>query len=361
MPLARSALAQTETIGRTSPAALCAAPAGRPIAFWRLVRWRGLLLTVAFSIAATASLAQAPADRYPDRPIRLIQPFPSGGGADVAARYVGQHLSERLGQTVVVDNRGGAGGAIGTELGARAPADGYTLLMSTASTIVISPLINKVPFDPLRDFDAVVAVSVVPLVLVVHPSVPAKSVRELIALARSQPGKINFASSGDGTISHLAGELFKVMAGVDMVHIPYRGGGPARNALIGGEVQANFGNLLATAPHAKAGQLRALAVSTAKRTQGLPEIPTFQEAGVAGYEVIQWSGIITPHGTPAARVARINGEVNRILALPETIKFFVAGGSDVAGGSAQEFSAFIKADIAKWTKVIRDARLHVSR
>ena len=316
-----------------------------------------LPLGIALALFALAATAQGPADRYPERPIRLIQPFPSGGGADVAARYVAQHLAERLGQTIVVDNRGGAGGAIGTELAARAPADGYTLLMSTASTIVINPLINKVPFDPIKDFDAVVSVSIVPLVLVVHPAVPAKTVRDLVNLAKSQPGKINFASSGDGTISHLAGELFKVMTGVNMMHIPYRGGGPARNALIGGEVQVNFGNLLATAPHAKAGQLRALAVSTAKRTPGMPEIPTFQEAGVAGYEVIQWSGIVAPRGLPAARVARINTEVNRVLALPETIKFFLAGGADVAGGTAQEFSAFIKADIAKWTKVIRNAKL----
>ena len=319
-----------------------------------------LLLGVSMTLSH-ASWAQAPADRFPERPIRLIQPFPAGGGADVAARFVGQHLSERLGQTVVVDNRGGAGGAIGTELAARAPADGYTLLMSTASTIVINPLINKVPFDPLKDFDAIVSVSIVPLVLVVHPAVPAKTVRDFIALAKAQPGKINYASSGDGTISHLAGELFKVMTGVQMVHVPYRGGGPARNALIGGEVQANFGNLLATAPHAKAGQLRALAVSTAKRTLGMPEIPTFKEAGVPGYEVIQWSGIIAPRGVPAPRIARINTEVNRILAMPETIKFFMAGGADAAGGTAQAFAAFIKADIAKWTKVIRDAKLQASR
>ena len=195
-------------------------------------------LFIATVALATTCWAQTPADRYPERPVRLIQPFPAGGGADVAARYVGQHLSERLSQTIVVDNRGGAGGAIGTELAARAPADGYTLLMSTASTIVINPLINKVPFDPLKDFDAVVSVAVVPLVLVTHPGVQAKSLRDLIALAKAQPGKINFASSGDGTISHLAGELFKVMTGADIVHIPYRGGGPARNALIAGEVAA---------------------------------------------------------------------------------------------------------------------------
>src|SRR5512147_2432415 len=235
-------------------------------------------------IAATASWCQAPEERYPYRPIRLIQPFPPGGGADVAARFVSQGLSERLGQTVVVDNRGGAGGAIGTELASQAAPDGYTLLMATASTIVIHPLVAKVRFDPIRDFDAIVHIANVPLILVVHPAVPARSVRDLIALAKAQPGKINFASSGEGTISHLAGELFKLLTGTDMVHVPYRGGGPARTALVGGQVQVNFGNMLASVSDVRAGRLRALAVSTAKRTQGMPDVPTLEEAGVANYE-----------------------------------------------------------------------------
>ncbi|MBI2509124.1 MAG: tripartite tricarboxylate transporter substrate binding protein [Betaproteobacteria bacterium] len=316
---------------------------------------------VILGVAASAAWCQAPAERYPYRPIRLIQPFPPGGGADVAARYVGQALTERLGQTIVVDNRGGAGGAIGTELATQAAPDGYTLLMATASTIVINPLVNKVRFDPIRDFDAVVHIANVPLILVVHPAVPAKSVKDLIGLAKVQPGKINFASSGEGTISHLAGELFKLLTGTDMVHVPYRGGGPARAALMGGQVQVNFGNMLASASDVRAGRLRALAVSTAKRTQGMPEVPTLQEAGVPRYEVIQWSGMLAPRGTPRVRIERMNREVNAVLELPKTRQFFVAGGSETVGGTSQSFGALIKSEIAKWSKVIKQSNLRVNR
>jgi tripartite-type tricarboxylate transporter receptor subunit TctC len=308
-------------------------------------------------VATSPAWCQAPAGRYPQRPIRLVQPFPPGGGADVAARYVGQTLTERLGQAVVVDNRGGAGGAIGTELAAQAAADGYTLLMATASTIVVNPLMNKVRFDPIRDFDPVAHISTVPLILVVHPSVPAKSVAELIRLAKAQPGSINFASSGDGTISHLAGELFKMLTGTDMMHVPYRGGGPARSALLGGQVQVNFANMLATAGDVRAGRLRALAVSTAKRTEGMPEVPTMGEAGVAQYEVLQWNGMLAPRGVSKPYIELINREINYILELPKTREFFLAGGSDTGGGSPQEFGALIRSDIARWSKVIKQAKL----
>ena len=316
---------------------------------------------VILGVASSAAWCQAPGARYPYRPIRLIQPFPPGGGADVAARYVGQPLSERLGQTVVVDNRGGAGGAIGTELAAQAAPDGYTLLMATASTIVINPLVNKVRFDPTGDFNSVVHIANVPLILVVHPAVPAKSVRDLIGLAKTQPGKINFASSGEGTISHLAGELFKVLTGTDMVHVPYRGGGPARTALMGGQVQVNFGNMLAAAGDVRAGRLRALAVSTARRTAGMPDIPTLQEAGVPQYEVIQWSGMLAPRGVPAARIDKINRDVNAVLELPKTKQFFLTGGSEAVGGTPQAFGALIKSEIAKWNKVIQQSKLKVNR
>ena len=308
-------------------------------------------------VAASTVWCQKPDELYPNRPIRLIQPFPPGGGADVAARFVGQVLTERLGQTVVVDNRGGAGGAIGTELAAQAAPDGYTLLMATASTIVINPLVNQVRFDPIRDFDPVVHISTVPLVLVVHPSVPAKSVQELISLAKAQPGKINFASSGEGTISHLAGELFKILTGADMVHVPYRGGGPASTALLGGQVQINFGNLLASASDVRAGRLRALAVSTGKRTEGMPEIPTMREAGVPRYEVIQWSGMLAPRGVPKAYTERMNREFNAILNEPKTRNFFLGGGSDTGGGSPQEFGSLIRSDIARWSTVVKQIQL----
>lgn len=312
-------------------------------------------------VTTPSAWCQAPAERYPYRPIRLIQPFPPGGGADVAARFVGQILTERLGQAVVVDNRGGAGGAIGTELAAQAAPDGYTLLMATASTIVINPLVNKVRFDPIRDFDAVVHIANVPLILVVHPAVPARSVQDLISLAKAQPGKINFASSGDGTISHLAGELFKLLTGTDMVHVPYRGGGPARTALIGGQVQVNFGNMLAAAGDVRAGRLRPLAVSTAKRTEGMPDVPTMQEAGVPHYEVIQWSGMLAPRGAPRARIERVNRDVNAVLDLPKAKQFFVSGGSEAVGGTSQAFGALIKSEIAKWSKVIEQSKLGVNR
>lgn len=315
------------------------------------------LLRAAAAVAAGLALAAGAAERYPERPIRLIQPFPPGGGADVAARFVGQALSERLGQSLVVDNRGGAGGAIGTEIASQAVPDGYTLLMATASTIVIHPLVAKVRFDALRDFDPAAQVAIVPLILVVHPAVPARSVQELIALARAQPGRLHFASSGEGTISHLAGELFKLLTGTDLVHVPYRGGGPARTALIGGEVQLNFGNMLATIPDVRAGRLRALAVSTARRTAGVPELPTLQEAGVPDYEVVQWSGMLAPRGVARARIERINREVNAVLAEPRTRKFFLAGGSEAAGGSPEAFGALIRAEIAKWSRVVKQAGL----
>jgi tripartite-type tricarboxylate transporter receptor subunit TctC len=324
--------------------------------------YRAAFIAALMLVSGMASVAwsESTAERYPSRPIRLVQPFPPGGGADVAARFVAQRVSERLGQSIVVDNRGGAGGAIGTEIAAQSAPDGYTLLMATASTVVINPLVNKVRFDPIRDFDPVVHVSTVPLILVVHPSVPAKSVRELIDLARAQPGKINFASSGEGTISHLAGELFKLLTGTDMVHVPYRGGGPARTALIAGEVQVNFANMLASAGDVRAGRLRALAVSTAKRTEGMPEVPTLQEAGVPRYEVLQWSGILAPRGTPQARIELINREVNRVLETPKAREFFLAGGSEPGGGSPQAFGALIRSDIARWSEVIRQAKVRGS-
>ena len=323
---------------------------------------------VAATLALTAGLvaAQAPAKvdgaaAYPERPIRLINPFPPGGGSDAVAHLLSQHLYARWSQSVIVDNRGGAGGAIGTDIAARATPDGYTLVMATASTVVVNPLVSKVPFDPLKDFDAVIHASSVPLILVVHPSVPAKSATEFVALAKSEPGKLNVSSSGEGTISHLALELFKLVTGTSMVHVPYRGGGPARNALLGGEVQANFANLISAAPHVKAGRLRGLGVTTRKRVTGLPETPTLVEAGIAGYEVIQWNGVLAPDGTPKAIIRKLNAEMNKVIALPEVQKILVGSGAEPEGGTPEEFKAFIKDDIAKWTKVVRESKLKIKR
>ncbi|HTD91641.1 MAG TPA: tripartite tricarboxylate transporter substrate-binding protein, partial [Burkholderiales bacterium] len=245
---------------------------------------QSLILTLLGMMSAGPVLPQ-PA--YPTKPIRLINPFPPGGGASIIGRLIAQELTERLGQSVVFDNRGGAGGAIGMEIAAHAVPDGYTLTMSTASTVTIHPLLSKVPFDPIKDFAPVSHISNVPLVLVVHPSVPAKTVKEFIALLKTQPGKFNFASSGKGTISHLAGELFMNSAGVSMVHVPFRGGGPALVDLLGGQVQINFANILSALPHVKGGRLRGLAVTSAKRSSAIPELPTVAASALPGYEVLQ--------------------------------------------------------------------------
>ncbi len=310
----------------------------------------GLLMALA---GAAPALAQAP---YPTKPIRLINPFPPGGGASIIGRVIAQELTERLGQSVVFDNRGGAGGVIGMEIAARAAPDGYTLTMSTASTVTIHPRLSKVPFDPLREFAPVSHVSNVPLVLVVHPSVAVKSTRDVIALLKAQPGKLNFASSGKGTISHLAGELFKNNAGVSMVHVPFRGGGPALVDVLGGQVQMNFANILSSLPHVKGNRLRGLAVTGAQRSSAIPELPTVAET-LPGYEVVQWNGMLAPARVPAAIIARLNREIERILALPEMKARLAADGADPVGGPPERFSAFIRADIEKWARVIKAANV----
>ncbi len=311
--------------------------------------------------ALLAALASAPAalaqPAYPVKPIRLINPFPPGGGASIIGRQLAQELTERLGQPVVFDNRGGAGGIIGMEITARAAPDGYTLTMCTASTVTINPLLSKVPFDPVRDFAPVSHVSNVPLILVVHPAVAAKSTQEFIALLKAQPGKINFASSGKGTISHLAGELFKNSAGVNMVHVPFRGGGPALVDVLGGQVQVNFANILSSLPHVKGGRLRALAVTSSKRSSAIAELPTIAESSLPGYEVLQWNGMLAPARVPATIIARLNSEIERILAQPEMKSRLAADGADPAGGPPEKFAAFIRADIDKWAKVIKAAHV----
>lgn len=295
--------------------------------------------------------------RYPGKPIRLISPFAPGGGASLVARILSQELTEAWGQSVVVDNRSGGGGVIGTELAAHAPPDGYTLVMATASNIVIRPLVDKVPFDPIKDFTPIAYTTTVPLVLVVHPSVAAKSVKELIALANARDSRLNFASSGEGTISHLAGELFKRSAAINMNHVPYRGGGPALIDIVAGHVPTGFVNILESLPQVKAGRLRALAVTSPTRSPVMPDVPTVAEAGVPGYEVTQWSGMLAPAGLPKALVAKINGEVERILAKHQVRDRLSADGAQPGGGSPERFGAFIKAEITKWAKVVKGIKL----
>ncbi len=313
------------------------------------------------SACPMAALAASDTRNYPDKPIRLIDPFVPGGGSSVIARFVAQEMTDTLGSSVIVDNRGGAGGAIGTEIAAHSPADGYTLLMATASTVVIHPLVNKVPFDVLKDFTPVAHINDVPLVLVVHPSSPAKTVKELVAIAKSSPGKLNFASSGEGTISHLAGELFKTATGTDIVHVPYKGGGQAIIELVAGHIETGFVNILEALPQVKAGRLRALGVTTSKRSPVMPDTPTVSEAGVPGYQVVQWSGMLAPAGTPATIVARWNSGVNKLLQRADFRDRLVSGGADPVGGTPQQFQEFLRSEIAKWAKVIKAAKISSAR
>lgn len=309
-------------------------------------------LTAAWLVPAVAFAARA----YPDRPLRLILPFPPGGPSDIVARLFGQKLGETLGQTVVIDNRGGASGNIACETAARATADGYTLMQATVGTMAINPgLYPKLPYDPVRDFQPVSLLTATPYLLVVHPGVPARSVKELVAYVKSRPGRLNFASGGVGTGNHFSAELFRLSAGLDMVHVPYKGTGQALNDVVSGQVQMMFMNLLPALPQVKSGKLRGLAVTSARRSSAAPDIPTIAETGVAGYESTSWHGIVVPAKTPAAIVKRLHGELAGIAQLPEIRERLEAQGTHVIGSTPEEFSALIKTETVKWTKVIRTA------
>jgi tripartite-type tricarboxylate transporter receptor subunit TctC len=268
------------------------------------------------------------------------------------ARTVVQKLGESLGATIVIDNRGGAGGTIGTELVAKSPPDGYVLLVVSASHAINPGLYRKLPYDSVRDFAPVTMLTSGPGLLVVHPSVPVRTVKEFIALARSRPGQLNYASAGIGTPPHLAGELFKTLAGVDIVHVPYKGNGPAYTDLIGGHVSVMFPTIPTAIPHVRAGKLRALAVTTRSRTAITPELPTISESGVPGYDVSSWYGLLAPAGTPAAAVARLQREIAKVLRLPDVSEKLMAQGLDLVGNTPEEFAAILKSEIAKWAKVV---------
>ncbi|HEX4885217.1 MAG TPA: tripartite tricarboxylate transporter substrate binding protein [Casimicrobiaceae bacterium] len=309
-----------------------------------------LVAAAALAIAAPAA-AQA---TWPSKPIRVVVPFPPGGTTDILARAAAQKMTEAWGQQVVVDNRPGAGGNIGAELVAKAPADGYTMLMGTVGTHAINAsLYAKMPYDHVKDFVPVVLVAGVPNVLVVHPSVPAASVQELIAYGKANPGKLNFASSGSGTSIHLAGELFKVSTGVQMQHVPYKGSAPALADLLGGQVQLMFDNLPSALPHIRAGKLRALAVTSATRAPALPDVPTVAEAGVPGFEASSWFGLLAPAGTPPDVVAKVNGELARWIATADAKEKLLAQGANAAGGTPEDFAKHIAAETAKWANVVK--------
>ncbi len=310
---------------------------------------RTALAVLALALSCGNALAQA----WPSKPIRYIVPFPPAGATDILARIVADKITPTLGQPVVVENRPGAAGNVGTEMVVKSPADGYTILQATVAQTISETLYTNLAFSFGRDLAPVALIARVPNVMIVHPSVPANSVQEFIALAKSKPGQINFASSGSGTSIHMSAELFKMLTGVDMVHIPYKGSGPALADLLGGQVSVMFDNLTSSIGHIRSGKLRALAITTATRFPGLPDLPTMQEAGVAGYEASAWFGIVAPKATPKEIVNRLNSEVNKALALPDVKEKLLQQGAIAAPGSPEQFGAFIQNEIAKWAKVVK--------
>ena len=301
-----------------------------------------------------ACAAQSVAQTYPAKPIRIIVAFPAGGGIDVMARLLAAKLSEMTGQQVVVENRAGAGGIIGSEWVAKSAPDGYTLFMASSSHVLTPSIYPRLPFDPVKDFTAITLVARSPSVLVVHPSVPAKSVKELIALAKAHSGKLNFSSAGSGS-SHLAGEKFKMMAGVNMVHVPYRGTAPAVVALLGGEVDLMFGNLASVLAHIKVARLRALGVASLKRNAMLPDVPTISEAGVPDFEAGAWYGGLAPAGLPKEIVDQLHRTIVRALETPDVKKTLARSAYEAVGNSPQEFAAYIPVEIQKWAGVVKAA------
>jgi tripartite-type tricarboxylate transporter receptor subunit TctC len=319
-----------------------------------------LLAAFLSGIACASAGAQTRSDtpaHYPSKPLRIVVGFPPGGNSDFVARAVGRGLGELWGQQVIVDNRPGAGGNVAAEIVAKAPPDGHTLLLGVFAHAVNPSLYAKLPFDALRDFAPVILCASSANILVVHPSLPVKTVRELIALAKAKPGAITYASAGNGTASHLAGELLKMRAGIDIVHVPYRGTGLAHTDLMGGRVTMFFAAMAGTLPSVHAGRLRALGVTTIKRWPGAPNVPTMVEAGMPGFEVNSWSGLLAPAGTPKEIVVRLNTEVARILRSPETAERLYSFGAEAIDNTPEEFAAYISAEFVRWAKVVKAAGL----
>jgi tripartite-type tricarboxylate transporter receptor subunit TctC len=316
------------------------------------------------SMAAAAALgalaaSQALAQGYPTKPVKMIVPFPPGGPTDVQARIVAQKLGESLGQPVVIDNRGGAGGMLGSDIAAKSAPDGYTLLMGASGPHAVGVLTRKEPpYDPLKDFTPLSLVSYSPLMLVVHPSVKANSVQELIALAKSQPGKLNYGSFGNGTMAHFAGELFKLQAGVDIVHVPYKGTAPALADLLAGQIPMMFDTIITSLPHVKSGRLRALAVTKSTRSQAVPELPTVAEAGLPGFQAVSWIGLMGPANMPKDIVDRISNEMVKMLGDPALRQKLLDAGAEPVGSSAAEFAAHMKAEMERWEPVVKAAGLY---
>jgi tripartite-type tricarboxylate transporter receptor subunit TctC len=313
---------------------------------------RNAISAVALAAVLCAALG-AYAQAYPARAIRVLAGFPPGSGADITARVIGVKLGEGLGQQIIVDNRPGAASNIAADLAAKSPADGYTLFIGTVANTINATLYSKLPFDFARDFAPIALTTAAPNVLVVHPSVPARSVAELVALAKARPGQLNYASAGTGTAPHLSAELFNSMAGVKMVHVPYKGSPPAVTDLISGEVALMFSPASTVVHHVKSGRLRGLAVTTTSRLPSLAELPTIAESGLEGYETITWFGFVAPAKTPQPIVTRLNAEIAKVLALPAVRQQFAVQGIETLGGTPEQFATYIREEIAKWARVIK--------
>jgi tripartite-type tricarboxylate transporter receptor subunit TctC len=310
-------------------------------------------------VSSSTPAAQNPAD-YPNRPVRWIVPFAPSGPTDLMSRAVAEKLSQRFGQPFVVDNRAGAGGNIGAEVVSKSAPDGYTLMIGHVGTHAINAtLYPKLAFDPVADFTPITLLATLPLALVIHPSVPAKDVKELIAYAKARPGQLNFASAGNGGPTHLTGELLKTSAGIDIVHVPYKGNAAALLDLVGGRVQMMFSNMLTSMPHVRAGKLKAIGISSAKRSPQAPELPTIAESGLPGFSAVRWYGVLGPAGMPRPLVNRLNAEIARAVSQPDMGERFVAQGIDLQSGTPEQFAALIKSEVVKWRKVVRDAGARV--
>jgi len=316
---------------------------------------RLVLPAIALVLASPVS-----AQNYPNHPLKLILPFPAGGPTDIVARALGQGLGEAMGQNVIIDNRPGGGGVIGAVMASKAPADGYTLLLGGITTFGVAPSLRKdPPYDALRDFAPVTQATRQPIMLMTHPSLPTKTLKDFIALALAKPGQINYASSGPGGSGHMAGELFRMLTSTQLVHVPYKGAPPALNDLIAGQVQVMFGTILAWAPHIRSGRVRALAITGPQRTNALPEVVTFAEAGLPAYDASSWNGVLVPAATPRTIVDRLNMELVRILKSPSVQERFTQDGAVAVPTTPDEFGAFIRAEIAKWAKVVKAANIHI--
>ena len=319
-----------------------------------------MIAVAAAALFAIITSAHAQPQTYPVKPIRMIMSFPAGGPTDIVGRLIAQKLTESWGQNVMIDNRPGGAGMIGANLAAKAPADGYTLYLAGISTIAIAPFVQKnMQYDPVRDFQPVSHTTIQPVMLMTHPSLPAKTVKEFIALAKARPGQINYASSGPGGSGHLAGEHFRSVTQTNIVHVPYRGAPPALTDLMSGQVQSMFGTLLAAVPHIRTGKLRAIAVTGPKRSGALPEVPTFAESGLTGYDASSWNGIFVPAGTPRPIVDKLNAELVKIMRTPGVFDRLAGDGTMPTGSTPEEFVAYIKAEQTKWSKVVREANIRI--